>query len=292
MKDCPEPGIYPDVADKVYFGWDAVNNSSLGPALRSMAHYRAALDRTRTPTPAMEFGRFCHTVVLEPELLPATYVVMPDFAAELRDEYKNPKATKAYKEKVAEFRELHADKEVVEGAWYDQALAMIAAVKACPTAAGLLRCEGETETSIVWDDPLTGLRCKARIDKRAGDGLLADLKTTQDCSQFSRSMYQYGYARQAAFYCDGLEVLTGESYRLAFVAVEKEPPHATLSGIVSDAAMEYGRREYQDILRKICHGRAFDKWPGYDQPGELDLPAWAYQAEDVVLGVGGNEIRI
>ena len=74
--------------------------------------------------------------------------------------------------------------------------------------------------------------------------------------------------------------------------MEKEPPHATLSGIVCDAAMEYGRREYQDILRKICHGRAFDKWPGYDQPGELDLPGWAYQAEDVVLGVGGSEVRI
>lgn len=292
MTSCPEPGIYPDVADKVYFAWEAVNNSSLGPALRSMAHYRAALDRPRTATPAMEFGRFCHAVVLEPELLAARYVVLPDFVEELREQYKNPRATKAYKEKVAEFRELHADKEIVEADWYMRALSIIESVKACPKAASLLRCEGPTETSIVWKDPLTGITCKARIDKIAGEGLLADLKTTADASKFARAMADFGYARQAAFYADGMAALTGVPHRLAFVAVEKEPPFATLSGIVCETAIEYGRRQYQEILKKICHGRAFDKWPGYEQPGELDLPAWAYAAEDVVLGLAGNEIRI
>ena len=112
--NCPEPGIYADTPDEVYFGWDAVNNSSLSPALRSMAHYRAALETKRPPTAAMEFGRFVHTVVLEPELLAARYVVTPDLVAELEGEYKNPKATKEYREKLAAFHELHTDKEVIE----------------------------------------------------------------------------------------------------------------------------------------------------------------------------------
>jgi len=296
MSRCPDPGIYPDVADVDYFAWDAVNNSSMGPALRSMKHYKAALDRPRTATPAMEFGRFVHQVVLEPELLAANYVVMPDFAEELRDQYKNPRATKVYKERVAEFRETNAGRECVDVEWYDHALAMIGAVKACPRAALWLRGEGETETSIVWNDPLTGLRCKARIDKRTGDNVeeqcLIDLKTTADASKFDRSMVAFGYARQAAFYRDGMELIDGVPYDFAFVAVEKEPPYATLSGICSDELMAYGRREYQGILRRICEGRAYDKWPGYDQPAELDLPSWAYQAEDVVLGVAGEEIRI
>lgn len=292
MKNCPDPGIYPDVVDKIYFSWDAVNNSSMGPALRSMAHYRAALDRPRAATAAMEFGRFVHAVVLEPELLAVNYVVMPDFAAELAGEYKNPRATKAYKERVADFRETNTGRECVDADWYDRALAMIGAVKSCPRAANWIRCEGETETSIVWDDPLTGLRCKARIDKRAGDGMLVDLKTTQDCSKFSRSMLDYGYARQAAFYADGMEVLTGVPHAFAFVAVEKEPPYATLSGVVCEDAMDFGQREYQGILRRICEGRAYDKWPGYEQPAELDLPSWVYTAEDVVLGVEGSEVRI
>lgn len=292
MKDCPDPGIYPDVPDEVYFGWDAVNNSSLGPALRSMAHYKAALETPRKATPAMEFGRFVHAVVLEPELLAEKYVVTPDLVAELEGDYKNPKASKEYKERLAEFRQLHADREVIEADWYERAVSMIGSVKACPRAAGYLRGAGASETSIVWDDPLTGLRCKARIDKLAGPGLLADLKTTQDCSKFSRSMVDFGYARQAAFYCDGMSVVTEDEHELAFVAVEKDPPFATLSAVVCPAAMDYGRRQYQHILRRICEGRAYDTWPGYDQPAELDLPAWAYQAEDVVLGLAGEELRI
>ena len=294
MTDCPAPGIYPDIPDLVYFGWDAVNNSSLSPALRSMAHYHAALDRPRKATPAMEFGRFVHTVVLEPELLAARYVVTPDLVAELEGEYKNPKASKEYKEKLAALAEYGrlVDREVIEADWYERAVEMIHAVKACPKASGYLRGDGESETSIVWNDELTGLRCKARIDKRVSDGLLADLKTTADASKFSRSMADFGYARQAAFYTDGMRTLTGQEYRLAFVAVEKEAPFATLSGVVSDAAIEYGRRQYQHILRKICEGRAYDKWPGYEQPAELDLPAWAYQAEDVALDVAGAEVRI
>ena len=292
MSDCPKPGIYPDIPDLVYFGWDAVNNSSLSPALRSMAHYHAALDRPRKATWAMEFGRFVHTVVLEPELLAARYVVTPDLVAELEGDYKNPKASKEYKERLAAFHEIHVDREVIEADWYERAVEMIRAVKSCPKASGYLRGDGESETSIVWNDELTGLRCKARIDKRVSEGLLADLKTTADASKFSKSMADYGYARQAAFYTDGMQTLTGQAHRLAFVAVEKEAPFATLSGVVSLAAIEYGRRQYQHILRKICEGRAYDKWPGYEQPSEFDLPAWAYQAEDVALDVGGAEVRI
>jgi len=290
--NCPVPGIYADTPDEVYFGWDAVNNSSLSPALRSMAHYRAALETKRPPTAAMEFGRFVHTVVLEPELLAARYVVTPDLVAELEGEYKNPKATKEYREKLAAFHELHTDKEVIEADGYEKAIKMIEAVKACPKATGFLRGEGPSETSIVWDDKLTGVRCKARVDKVVEDGLLADLKTTADASQFGKSMVNFGYARQAAFYCDGMETLTGEPHRLAFVAVEKEAPFATLSGLVSQAAIEFGRRQYQRVLRKICEARAYDKWPGYEQPAELDLPLWAYQSEDLVLQIGGEEVRI
>ena len=290
--DCPEPGIYHDVPDEVYRSWDAVNNSSLGPALRSLSHYKSALERPRTATPAMEFGRFVHTVVLEPELLAARYVVTPDLVADLEGEYKNPKASKEYKSKLAEFHDLHADREVVEADWYERAVAMIDAVKACPKARDLLRGVGPTESSIVWHDKLTGLRCKARVDKVTEAGLLADLKTTADASAFAKSMAAYGYARQAAFYIDGMEAVTGELHRLAFVAVEKEPPHAVRAAVVADRAVDYGRRQYQRILRGICEARAYDRWPGYDQPTEFDLPSWCYEAEDVALEVGGAEVRI
>tara|TARA_R100000808_G_scaffold7070_1_gene20792 strand:- start:10833 stop:11711 length:879 start_codon:yes stop_codon:yes gene_type:complete len=292
MTDCPEPGIYEGVADKVYFGWDAVNNSSLSPALRSMAHYKAALEHKRPATPAMEFGRFVHTVVLEPEILAKQYVVIPDLVAELEGEYKNPRATKEYREKLAAFHDLHVDKQVIEADAYEKAIAMIDSVKRCSKASGYLRNDGASETSIVWNDKLTGVRCKARIDKVVEKGLLADLKTTADASQFSKSMANFGYARQAAFYCDGMETLTGEPHRLAFVAVEKEPPFGTISAPVSEAAIEFGRRQYQQVLRKICEAVAYDKWPAYEQPAEFDLPLWAYQSEDVVLKVGGEEVRL
>ena len=56
---------------------------------------------------------------------------------------------------------------------------------------------------------------------------LIDLKTavTAAPQRFSRSLVDYGYALQAAWYQDGYEALTGERLPFVHVVVEKEPPH-------------------------------------------------------------------
>ncbi len=74
----PSIGIYHDVPIEEYLSWPYVNNSSLGPTERSMAHYRAALRNPGPPTAAMRLGSFLHAGVLEPLAIAARFVARPE----------------------------------------------------------------------------------------------------------------------------------------------------------------------------------------------------------------------
>ena len=57
-----------------------ISASGLKQILRSPMHYKFNKENPRPPTRAMEFGTLMHTAILEPELLAASYVVVPDDA--------------------------------------------------------------------------------------------------------------------------------------------------------------------------------------------------------------------
>jgi hypothetical protein len=297
----PEPGIYFDIPFDEYRQWPAVNNSSISYGQRSMLHYREQPDRPTTD--AMRFGSFVHSICLERHRLHQEYVPEPDLTAKcLKPDgtpYANPKATKKYKELMAEYRELTGDKQLVPSDWFDTAQGMLAAIDAHPIANELLLPPGNPEVSIVWDDAETGLRCKARIDwlryDNATNELTAvDLKTTQDASDFERSIAKFAYHRQAAFYLDGLaerydwEAIRGCAFW--FVAVEKEPPYGVRAAPMSQDAIRLGRTQYREFLHKLKECRRTGVYPGYDSPDEWQLPAWAYpkQDRDEPIGISIN----
>ena len=223
----PEPGIYHDVDFEEYLSWDAVNNSSLHPAERSMAHFAA--QEPVEPTEAMQFGSLVHCGRLEPDCLAQRYVVTPDFATQVRrpdgSPYANPRASGEYKRLVAEFEEENAGKEIVSQEKYMQMLGMLTSLANSVRANEYLG-PGDAEVSIVWDDRDTGVRCKARLDKWSHPHRrIADLKTANDASDFERAIFNYRYHRQAAFYVDGAAALTGKGHSYCLVVVEKTPPY-------------------------------------------------------------------
>jgi hypothetical protein len=294
----PEPGIYENISFEEYLTWDAISNSSLHAAERSMLHYKE--QQPIEETPAMRLGTFCHVGRLEPSAIYRRYVVMPDLTVGLLNDegkpYDNPRATKAYKRRVAEFNERNTDKLVVPQADFDQMVGVVAALDRDPLAHQWFTAPGPVELSIVWNDPQTGLRCKGRIDKWArGLGIVADLKTSRDCQRFPSQIAERHYHRQGAMYLDGIEVLTGEVNRFGLVAVENALPYGVMAAPLRETDIERGRAEYHRILRQIVDSQASGVWPGYVSPAEWCLPAWATKEEStdvVVLTIKGKQVKL
>lgn len=110
---------------------------------------------------------------------------------------------------------------------------------------------------------------------------------------FEKSMIDYGYDRQAAFYLDGYRTLTGRPAQFAFAAVESEAPFGVRAAPVSPSVIASGRAKYRRALavlkaERLNNGR-FDA--DYDQPETFDLPRWARQ-QTVTLYYGGKPIEV
>lgn len=291
MSEVPEVGIHRDVPFGEYLQWDAINNSSLRPLERSIAHYLAALDNPHVANDSMLFGTLAHAGKLEPLSIVQRFVVMPAFEKEIRREdgtpYDNPRATKAYKELVAAFQEANQHRQIVDQADYDRMVGLVAAVQENERAREYLCQEGQIELSIVWVDPITGLLCKGRLDHwNEGARRATDFKTTASMREFAKSLVYFGYARQAAFYFDGLSVLGLAPKEFCIVAAESEPPFGVMGAPVSDTSLSWGRVRYRQALAQIKQFRSTGEVTGYESPDAWDVPEWAFSSE-LVLTKGG-----
>jgi len=276
------PGIYYGVPAEVYRDLAAVNNSSIGPIARSPAHYREALRRPPPGREVFRLGNFLHAGALEPLSLLQRYAVLPDLASDLRradgTPYDNPRGTAEFRRRVAEFRRVNRDKQIVDRPWLDALLGVAAGLKRNARARDLLTGpDVRFEVVVVWNDRETDLLCKARLDALDLPARrLADLKSTADAGDdaFCRSIADYGYDRQAAFYADAIEALCGDPVQAWIVAAEKEAPFAVRAAPVADATLATGRRKYRRALRTIAACRQADAWPTYPDPAAWELPRY------------------
>jgi hypothetical protein len=292
-----KPGIYPGTSMAEYLALNAVSASSLEVFRRSPEHYRTRTEKA--PTAAMLLGSAVHMGLLEPDLFAATYVVADPCGRELAsgarkgqpcgnpgkyrrgslwlcgqhapDEHDTPPDVVAHDERAA-----------MDG--------MIAAIHAHPRASTLFRGTGGVEVTVVWEDPETGLLCKARPDRlirRAG--MLVELKTTGDASHraFAAHAARLGYHLGAAHYRRGLRVLHKAGvmdYAVtasAIVAVESDAPHVVGCYLIDERDIE---RAEVDVVRSLHHMAACrdaNEWPGYGPEFRtLRFPGWAFDTED------------
>jgi hypothetical protein len=133
-----------------------------------------------------------------------------------------------------------------------------------------------------------GQRRLDRLIVRRGS-LVADLKSTNDPSPdgFSRSIYNFGYHRQAAFYCNAAQALLGSLPRFAFIVVRNEPPYEVAVYELEPEAIAIGQHEIRESLRALSRAMATGEWsapwegPAWErtagglQPPKINLPYWA-----------------
>lgn len=251
-----------------------ISKSGLDLINRSPYHYwDKYLNLDKPPistTPALEIGTAVHSCVLEPDDFDRLYVVSPKF----------DKRTKAGKEGYEEFlAQVVAKKQrLIDADDYETCMRMRDAVWKHPAAKILLN-EGDAEQTYYFDEFQTDAPCKMRPDFISSQGVIVDLKTTENASPagFGSSAFNYRYHVQAAFYLDGYLQSTGEMMEsFIFIAVEKSRPNAVGVYMVDDDIVHLGRTAYLRNLETYMECLETGKWPAYGEAiRPLQLPAWA-----------------
>lgn len=190
----------------------------------------------------------------------------------------NGLAVTLWSDAQAEWLKNNGDRIVLTAEQWDQLQGMRASVVAHPAANRLLTAvPGKAEVSFYWNDASTGELCRIRPDWLRDDDVIVDLKTCEDASPdgFAKSVANWRYDVQDAFYCDGFRAVTGRKARFVFIAVEKKPPYAVAVYTLDAESKELGRAQYRADLDKYAECIANDNWPGYgDAIQKLNMPGW------------------
>ena len=89
---------------------------------------------------------------------------------------------------------------------------------------------------------------------------------------------------QAAFYCDGLESLTGTLPDFCWVFVEDDIPFDVSVVPLSRAMREVGRAKVVKAIEIYRRGLEYNHWPGYgDNYMEVEPADWECKRHSVVI---------
>lgn len=236
------------------------------------AKFRERMDNPPKPKPEYTFGHAAHRLILGKgaEIIE---VDAPDWrskaAREIRDQACNGIAPMLTHE-------------------LEKARAMVAAVRAHPTAGPLFDHGGDAEPSLYADDPETGIRLRGRTDwitTLDGQLLIVDFKTsdTADPLQFARKGAGYLYHGQHAWYTDLVKAVgLSDSPRFVDVVVEKTAPYVvTVVEFDAESVIE-GRRLNRMAIDIYARCIETNEWPDYG-PGvhTISVPIWAL--EEIVI---------
>lgn len=276
-------GIYPGLNYDTYASIDAVNQSYLkefAKSAKSAKYWKSMGGREQTP--AMAFGQALHLAILEPQNFDAEVLAIP----------KVDKRTKAGKTAWANFQRQSEGRIILDPDDMDRVKQFALSILDHPTARDLFKNRGSNELSIVWTDPETGIRCKARLDRYTeylSYAVVVDLKSCQDVEKyaFQRTITKLSYDIQGGFTLMGLDVLrplpNGAPKQRIFMwlAVESEGPWDVGVYEMVDEARRHAQQRIRKMLRAIKKCRETGVWPGKCGNGHelMDLAEHVYKRE-------------
>ena len=217
-----------------------------------------------------DLGSLVHAMVLTPN------TVLKEFAPEDFEGCDLDKRTNAYKEAKKKWLSSVGDRTVIPKDVWDQAQRMADNVKAI---AGNLFENGQAEESFFVEDDLFEVTRKCRPDYYREDlGIVIDLKTTKDGSAygFGKSIYDYRYHRQAAWYLSTLQMAGKQVDKFIFVTVETSKPFMVAVWEIDEASIVAGKINYERLLMQ---------WQQYKRSGvasvvhPIGIPDWALAKE-------------
>lgn len=199
---------------------------------------------------ALTVGTALHTALLEPECFAEEYLCAPE--ADLR--------TKEGKQTLAAFEETAAEsgKTVLRKDDFELVSLMRDSALAYPLVAALLE-EGEPELSVFFRTD-SGVLLKIRPDwlgMLAGVPFILDVKTTDDVTDFGKSVDKYGYHLQAAYYRTIASHVFGLDIDFAFCAVSKRAEcgrYPVTLGLLDDEDSQEGLLQVREVIGSLENG--------------------------------------
>lgn len=264
-----QPGIYQGIPNEAYHAGPGVSKSGLWTiATETPAHYK--FPKPRVSKPHFDVGDAIHAAILEPNRFELEFVSGPEDRR--GNKWKDQKAACDAEGKI-----------LLTGSDFDSALAIRDAVHADAWLNEVITGGGDqrmVEASGYWIDPVTGVLCRCRPDLWRGDlKIILDVKSTQSAAKkdFAKSVVNYGYHGQEAFYSDGWNALGQQVDAFVFLAFEKESPFAKAIYELPPSIVAEGRAIIRESLDTYAKCKAEDKWPAYaDGVQELEFQRWAY----------------
>jgi hypothetical protein len=269
--------IHWNMPDAEYRSALGVSNSQLKHMKESPAHFQYALTHPRKMTDALRFGLLVDHLFFTPEA-PEWWALVPEglnLSTKAGIEWKKNNEGDVAPHCRVHWEEKHCAEKLVN------------ALREHPDAIRALG-TGKPQVSVFWEHVTTGglvVRRKMRCDWASGGDSIVDLKTTEDAKKtaFEKSIFEFGYHRQAAAYLDGwnaaaLDHGVTKKSNFVLVAAEKEPPHGIRVYYLTPEAIQAGREENNRLLNLFAECTASNDWPNYPTGIEpIGLPAWAYQ---------------
>ena len=274
-----EARVYDGMPEHVYHADPVPGGSLSSSGARKLlppscpARFRHERDHPPASTPSMERGTAAHRLVLGT----GAEIVQVD-AADWRTKAAQDERDKA-----------RADGKVpLLAAECRKVQDMAAALRAHPVAPALFDPgNGRAEQSLFWQDDLTGIWRRARLDwlpyADARERLIiGDYKTSAsaDPDSIARSVYTFGYYMQAPWYLDGIQALgISDDPAFIFVFQETAPPYLVNVIQLDGPALRAGHDRNRVAIERYRDCAASGIWPGYNPDIRdipvISLPHWA-----------------
>lgn len=277
-----EEGIYKNIDIDTYHSEEGISSSGINLILDCPKRYwyeyhgKPKLDGKELKKERDKFkvGTALHMLILEPTKFEQTFYVMTE---------EVNLSTNIGKEKYAEAERLANGREIIRAGDWTDIEEMAKSARSHSVWESLK--DGKAEHSLYWNSGALKTRLRARPDIY-NNFMIMDVKTTDSIRNFQRSIYQFGYHRQAAMQIDGLKHLdpvgdTGERL-FAFFVIEKKAPYLTACFTLDKESLNQGRIEYKDGANKYSTCLKDNNWEGYNPKFEVtSLPQWAINKEEI-----------
>ena len=255
-----------------YFAIKRLSNSAMKYFKLSPMHYLHYIsDSEKKVTTAMVFGSAFHCMILEAEKFDDCFAMLPQL----------DRRTNAGKDAARIFEQENIGKQIITADEHATLIEMQTKIFAHEPSMELLNQVKEAEKEVLWSDKITGIELKGKLDG-LGNNFILDLKTCQSAqpNQFAVHAFDYDYHRQAALYVDGCAANSIPANNFYFIAIEKEPPYGISVNRASEAFVENGRKDYQQILENFRYWKELgEPNVGYEfnspfNQFDIQLPAW------------------
>jgi hypothetical protein len=169
---------------------------------------------------------------------------------------------------------------------YEQVAGMADAIRRHPVAGAIFTPgRGKPEQSLFHQDADAGVWLRARLDWMFDRPIIGDYKSTRSANplSFAKSVADFGYHIQDAFYRRVYEAVTGEYPKFVFVVQEKDAPYLVTVCELDHDSVQSGHAMVQHAIERYRDCTESGVWPAYTDADSIELitlPRWARGRED------------